>query len=629
MTSTPAKRPAPPPASSEGAGAQRQRDLDAAKALLSTLTDRNAILDAFFDHAARSFRFCVLFVVRDQIAGGRRVHGLGAPGGLVARLAVPLKDPGVLAQAHEEKRVIVVTPAADGVDGPLIGSLGRAMPQAVVAPVVVAGRVVAMILGEGPVEALEAEAQEVGVAPIEIARDAMALWTDAVGDAFEALIVSRKLETAIIPSATSSQPRLGSGPPSSRTSVRPSAGPTSQRPPLIAKAADLAPAAPAAPAPAPAPARRAAATTIGFATVGAIAVLGIAAYRFDWLSPSDKGPEVVLVGTDQLAGWPDAVDLGATIERARSASGLGARAELVGLRAELVKGGRVEAAADAPAERAPLAFTFAADDQEHEFGVDGAGMHGARKVRQPMCEGGPCRRAVAAPRSTLAQVWDAAQELGARPGDRLSATYLQGASGPEWSLSAEGRGLVRLADASRKPLGKERLRPPALALSAIPGAPRVDPLEALAIARGQSALGLDAAILEIDARGVGSDGRVDLKEANRSITYRLSEPESVPPAERRWRHVKLTQEGMPVTPIATDHDAPPPLLKGLVDQPRCTFADAWARGGFAPDAKVRIIYRAATSQPESGQWTLDAASLTEELIVSDKKCLVAAGKARD
>ena len=97
-------------------------------------------LDLFFEHASTLFRFCVLFVVRDdpahgRVAHGRNVNGLGAPRELVARLAIPLQGggvqgPGVLGQAAELKRAIVVSPAADGADAMLIGTLGRAMPSA-------------------------------------------------------------------------------------------------------------------------------------------------------------------------------------------------------------------------------------------------------------------------------------------------------------------------------------------------------------------------------------------------------------------------------------------------------------------------------------------------------------------
>lgn len=587
--------------------------LEAAKAKLATLRDRDAILDLFFEHASTLFRFCVLFVVRDdrtepgrtdpgrtaqgRVALGRNVNGLGAPRELVARLAIPLAGGGVLGQAADLKRAIVVSPAADGADAMLIGTLGRAMPSAVVAPVIVRGRVVALLLGEGGNEAVRLAAEQRGASPAEVLRDVIAQWATSAGDAFETLIIARKSEDGSIAPAVASLrrpvPFRDSGPPSI-TSTRREQG---QRTAIF----------------------------VGAAVVGAALVVGGAA----WLMRGESGPSLAAVPGERVAGWPAAVDPIAAIDQAREASGLGDRAELLGLRGTMKKGGVIDVSPGAAGERSVLHLTLGAADSEVEVEVDAAGMKGVRRSTRAMCDGRPCRSAVAAPRSTLAQLWEAATALGARDDDRLVLSYKEGDAGPEWSISAEGRGVLRLADGTAKPLNRDRIRPPALPLASVPGAPKVDPLEALAPARVQSGFGAHAAVLEIDARGVGADGRVDLSEATRSITYRLSEAESVPTVERRWRQVKLTSEGMPLTSSATDHDALPALVKGPVDLPRCTFAEAWARGGLPADATVRLIYRAEKSVPEAGEWTLDAPTMSTQITFTDRQCAIAAGKVKE
>src|SRR5689334_18312329 len=123
-----------------------RRALDNARAELRTRKDRDAILDVFFDYARRMFKFSVLFIVRDNVAHGRNVDGLGAPPGLVSRLSIPLSQPGILAQAREVRKPFIASVSATGADAHLLGTLGRAMPVAVVAPVVVRDRLVAILL---------------------------------------------------------------------------------------------------------------------------------------------------------------------------------------------------------------------------------------------------------------------------------------------------------------------------------------------------------------------------------------------------------------------------------------------------------------------------------------------------
>lgn len=567
--------------------------LEAAQAKLESLRDRDAILDLFFAHATTIFRFTVLFVVRDNVAHGRDVDGLGAPSGLVTRLAIPLHEGGVLAQGVELRRPVVVSPAADGADAALMGQLGRAMPLAVLAPVVVRGRVVALLLGEGTSPSIRADAEARGVSPAERARDAMAPWAASVGDAFETLIIARKSEDGA-----------------------PASGVASLRRPLRAREPERA----------PAPARPAGLSSmllfIGAGVVGAAAILAFAA----WLYLSERGPTLDAVSGSRLPGWPAAVELGPAIEQARAASGLGAAAELLAVRGRLAPGGRLDVSKAPDGARRALSITLGSPLDEVEVETDAEGMRGVRKLPRGLCDGRPCRAPVAPPRSSPAQLWAAAQALGARDDDWLSVSYGAGAERPEWSLSADDRGMVRLADGTNKPMNRDRFRPPALPLASIPEAPRLDPLTALATARAQSGFGEHSALLEIDARGVGSEGRVDLGQASRSIAFRIAEPSTIASSERRWRLVKITSEGLPVTSTATDHDALPALVHGPVETPRCSFADAWARGGLPPDATARIIYRAERPGTDAGEWTLDAPSQATEITFTDRACALAVGK---
>ena len=569
------------------------RALEEAKARLDPLRDRNALLDVFFDHATKIFGFCVLFVVKDNVAHGRNVHGLGAPSGLVARLAFPLSEPGVLAQANEVRRTILVSPAADGADASLLGSLGRAMPAAVLAPVVVRGRVVAILLGESSL--LKEDAGQRAVAPLELARSAIGPWSEAVGEAFERLIIARKAEE-------------GAGSAAAVSLRRPVLARDSQQAPFVARSP-----------------RRDRNPWVIAAAVGAVLVL--AAGGAFWVQRTQTQKGVVFAGTD-LPGWPAALDPTAAVVHARRASGLGDAGELLAIRAEMTKGGTVDVSARPGSATSPATqIAFATPETEVQMKVDAAGMRVDREQPRTMCEGRPCQKSVAAPRSTFAQLWEAAVGLGALDGDRVSVTYGEDTSGPEWSLSIDGRGFVRLADGTNKPLTRDRFRPPAVPIASIPGAPHdVDPLAVLSLARAQSGFGPAAAILEIDARGVGANGLVDLGEVNRSVTYRLSEAASVPTSERRWRQVKLTAEGMPITSIATDDDDLPTLVRGPVDLPRCSFAEAWARGGLPADSTARVIYRAEGAFPEAGEWTLDAPSLGTQLSFTDRQCAVAVGK---
>jgi len=569
---------------------QRDPAFDAAVAKLTLLSDRDAILDAFFAYGCEVFKFAVLFVVRGDAAHGRDVHGLGAPSGLVARLVFPLDKGGILAKAVEYKKAFVGAPAADGDDADLVGRLGRAMPTAVVAPVVVRGRVVAILLGEGlsPAAALRAKVQ--GGSPLETAREMMFAWTDCVGDAFERLIVRRKSDDGGVVASMRRPPSSSQEPFSFREM---------------------------APTPSP-PQPRRSPWWIAPVGLGALLAVGLV-LRY---SSTEPGPQSVATAGTALPGWPRAVDLAVALDRAIEAAGLPA-GELIGIQTEIGKGGTIDVSAEGSGSKpSPLAFIIATSETEAEVRVDASGLHGPRKQPRAECEGRPCRKSVSQPRCTTLQLWDAAVAAGARDEDRVRASYAAtGESGPQWSLSIDERGTLTLDGANCKAISRDRIRPPKTPLSAIPGAPAgVDPIEALPAARNQAGLGGEARLLEIEAKGVGADGKVDFGAAEASIVYRFADPDTVPMAERRWRQVTLTSEGMPITSVASDREPLPIRVKGPVALPRCSFATAWAMAKLPKDAKARIIYGADASFPESGLWTLEAPTMSARLARSDMGC---------
>ena len=170
-----------------------RRALDAAKAKLDSLSQRDAILDCFFEHSRELFQFSVLFVIRGDTAQGRNVHGLGAPDDLVSRTALPLSGaPGILQRARDFRRPFVTTSGVTEADTRLFGTLGRAMPAGLVVPLVLRDRVVAIFLGDVPAAPLQERAAELGRSAVELAKDEMLLWTEAVGGALERLIMRRK-----------------------------------------------------------------------------------------------------------------------------------------------------------------------------------------------------------------------------------------------------------------------------------------------------------------------------------------------------------------------------------------------------------------------------------------------------
>jgi hypothetical protein len=327
-----------------------------------------------------------------------------------------------------------------------------------------------------------------------------------------------------------------------------------------------------------------------------------------------------------LPGFPHAIDPGAQLEAARKAADLKG-AELLSIRAETSTAGRVDLDVAASIEEAPLSFTFGTADMEAEVRVDRAGVHGPRKKPRARCGTDVCSRPVTVPHCTFEGVAKAAMGAGLREGDLPLIVYANarsevgGAPEPAWFVSLAQRGTVQIDAQTCKPATRETIRPPAVPLAAIPKWRQgIDPLDLLPLARTQAGLGNDAALFEIDARGVQSNGRIDLSARDVSIVYTFGDPPSVPEAERRVRRVRVTNQGIPIAPSSSPEAAA--RSKKAVALPECTFARAHhVAGDSFYDALAQITYGPTQESPDAAQWTVDLPSVDLHLAVSDNVCL--------
>jgi len=607
-----------------------RRALDAARSDLAVLNDRDAMLDCFFEHSRHLFQFAVLFVLRGDTAHGRNVHGVGAPDGLVKSLTFPVNEPGLFARARELRRPFSTASAGGPVDERLFGSLGRMMPAGLAVPLVVRDRVVAVLLGDGPAESLDRRAHEAARAPIELAKEEMLLWAESVSEALERLILRRKggragsvpppgLGGSTQPSRpVSAWPPAMSAPPPGALRAPPA--------PVFRELTESLPSPPSSAAFPPAssstpPARRR--PIVLLAGGAAVLVVAVLVGLFVRGKPD---PQRVVVEGSKLAGWPAEVDPLGVRDTALRASGLGDRAELVSVRAEVVKGGRVDFREPAKnAEALLLTYRFGKDDTEAEIRVDVDGLHAPRSQPREMCGDKPCRPSVPAPQCTFAQIWQASLGAGLGEGDRALVSYPgeQAAAGPEWSVSAAGRGRIRLDAATCKPLPRERLRPAAAPLSSIPGAPHaIDPMATLQLARTQSGLDADAMLYELDARGVSRKGLVDLDERGSSILYTFADPPGVA-GTRRWRHVKVDSSGIS-SPDEEERAPGTAAMQGsMPPPPRCSLVHAFEYltiGTPVTSGTARVTYGADVVAQQSGQWSIEISTVGFRKSARDLEC---------
>lgn len=190
-------------ASPSKAPRQRFRPLTFADARkeLENVADRDAILDLVFDFGRQFFDYSALFVVHGDIAEGRDAYGPGASREQVAGVGVPLDLPSLLATSRNQKGPVVQAPSRDGLDAQFIGDLHRGIRAAVaVVPVVVRTRAVAMLYGDA--------------GDVAVTRDAISdvvSFAQLAGQAFEKLILKKKLGGFTGGSASASEGRVSSG----------------------------------------------------------------------------------------------------------------------------------------------------------------------------------------------------------------------------------------------------------------------------------------------------------------------------------------------------------------------------------------------------------------------------------
>ena len=156
---------------------------DVAKEEMKSAEDRDAILDLLFEFGRQFFDFAALFVVHGDLAEGRDAFGVGAAREKVVGIGVPLGQPGMLARAREAKAPVFVDSSTDEADSILRSDLERtSAAELVVAPVLVRGRAVALLVGDAGPETIDRNA-------IADALD----FVKTAGTAFERIIVRKKL----------------------------------------------------------------------------------------------------------------------------------------------------------------------------------------------------------------------------------------------------------------------------------------------------------------------------------------------------------------------------------------------------------------------------------------------------
>ncbi|WP_438029482.1 hypothetical protein [Sorangium sp. So ce233] len=124
---------------------------------LAAVDASEAVLAVLFDFAQQYFEYTVLFTVHGERAEGRNAAGPGAERERVAKIAVPFDRPSVLARARALRAPLVTALAGSAPDAELQRELGREVHAAAVAvvPVVVRGRVVALIYGDDGATSVE------------------------------------------------------------------------------------------------------------------------------------------------------------------------------------------------------------------------------------------------------------------------------------------------------------------------------------------------------------------------------------------------------------------------------------------------------------------------------------------
>jgi hypothetical protein len=231
--------------------------LERAKVELEQASERDTLLDLYFDFSLQFFEYTALFIVHADIAEGRDAYGPGATRHRVLGVGVPLDLPSALSAARDRAAPVIARPAKEGLDAVLVTDLERNPEWPIlIVPLVVRGRTVALLYGDNGETGVD------GTGSGEVTA-----FAARVGQAFERVIVRRKLGGFSADKATTAPrvdpKRVGLKPrprPESRAATLGKAlgpdghvRPPSVRPPAPASVPPPAPSPSSPPAPAPAP----------------------------------------------------------------------------------------------------------------------------------------------------------------------------------------------------------------------------------------------------------------------------------------------------------------------------------------------------------------------------------------
>lgn len=156
----------------------------------------DAVLGAVLEFAQQFFAYVALFLVHEDLAEGWDAAGPGAAGDRVRKMGVPLDLPSAFASARSSRAPVLGPRARDGLDAVIASDLERpAFGDALVAPVVVGKRVVALLYADDAGEAIDAA---------EVA-DVIATIANA-GAALARMILKKKKRTPGQPAAPFTPP---------------------------------------------------------------------------------------------------------------------------------------------------------------------------------------------------------------------------------------------------------------------------------------------------------------------------------------------------------------------------------------------------------------------------------------
>jgi len=157
--------------------------LERAKVELEQATERDTLLDLFFDFSLQFFEYTALFIVHGDLAEGRDAYGPGATRHRVLGVGVPLDLPSALSAARDRSAPVIARPTKEGLDSVLVQDLERNPEWPIlVVPLVVRGRTVALLYGDNGDSGVDGSGS-----------GEVTAFAARVGQAFERVIVRRKL----------------------------------------------------------------------------------------------------------------------------------------------------------------------------------------------------------------------------------------------------------------------------------------------------------------------------------------------------------------------------------------------------------------------------------------------------